>query len=140
MDNKQEIPYWKQLKEKYFIPLPKNKSFEEATEEEILEWYKKDREQSNYLIEKYGSHAWKINELANTLRNEEISESHFRELVRYQFEECFKDFLPQKEIKDRLNALKSQLKQEKQPKLTKTLNTELIKELEIKIQTLKEIL
>lgn len=46
----------------------------------------------------------------------------------------------QKRVKDRLNALKSQLKQEKQPKLTKTLNTELIKELEIKIQTLKEIL
>lgn len=84
-------PYWKRLKEKYFIPLPKSKSFEEATEEEMLEWYKKDREQANHLIEKYGSHAWKINELANTLRNEEISESHFRELVRYQFEECFKE-------------------------------------------------
>ena len=133
-------PYWKRLKEKYFIPLPKNKSFEEATEEEILKWYEKDRKQSEELIEKYGSHAWRINELANTLRNEEISESHFRELVRYQFEECFKDFLPQKEVKDRLNALKSQLKQEKQPKLTKTLNTELIKKLEIEIQILNKLL
>ena len=84
-------PYWKSLKEKYFIPLPKNKSFKEATEEEVLEWYKKDREQANYLIEKYGSCAWKINELANTLRNEEISESHFRELVRYCLDEHFKN-------------------------------------------------
>ena len=128
---KENTPYWKQLKEKYVIPLPK-----EPTDENILEWYKKDKKQSEELIEKYGSHAWRINELAN----EDISESHFRELVRYQLAECFKDFLPQKEIKDRLNALKSQLKQEKQPKLTKTLNTELIKELEIKIQVLKELL
>lgn len=93
---KEEKPYWKRLKEKYFIPLPKNKSFEEATKEELLGWYKKDREQANYLIEKYGSHAWRINELANTLRNEEISESHFRELVRYQFEECFKNLNDEK--------------------------------------------
>ena len=84
-------PYWKSLKEKYFIPLPKNKSFEEATEKEVLEWYKKDREQANYLIEKYGSCSWRINELANTLRNEEISESHFRELVRYCLDEHFKN-------------------------------------------------
>ena len=89
-------PYWKSLKEKYFIPLPKNKSFEEATEEEVLEWYKKDREQSKYLIEKYGSCAWRINELANTLRNEEISESHFRELVRYCLDEHFKNLSDEK--------------------------------------------
>ena len=89
-------PYWKSLKEKYFIPLPKNKSFEEATEEEILEWYKKDREQASYLIEKYGSCAWRINELANTLRNEEISESHFRELVRYCLDEHFKNLSDEK--------------------------------------------
>ena len=88
---KENTPYWKSLKEKYFIPLPKNKSLKEATEKEISEWYKKDREQSKYLIEKYGSCAWRINELANTLRNEEISESHFRELVRYQMHECFKE-------------------------------------------------
>ena len=49
---KENKPCWKRLKEKYFISLPKNKSFEEATEEEILEWYKKDREQANYLNEK----------------------------------------------------------------------------------------
>ena len=82
--------YWKVLKEKYTIPIP-DKSFEEASDEDILEWFEKDREQSKYLIEKYGSCAWRINELANTLRNEEISESHFRELVRYCLDEHFKN-------------------------------------------------
>ena len=43
------------------------------------------------LIEKYGKHSWKIFEFANLLRNEEISESYFRELVRNQFNECFKE-------------------------------------------------
>ena len=83
---KEEKPYWKQLKEKYEIPLNG-----ELMDEEVFKWYEKDREQSNYLIEKYGSHSWKINELVNALRNEDISESHFRELVRFQFEECFKE-------------------------------------------------
>ena len=86
----EEKEYWKSLKEKYFIPLP-DKSFEEASDGEIIEWYEKDREQANHLIEKYGSCAWRINELANTLRNEEISESHFRELVRYCLDEHFKN-------------------------------------------------
>ena len=93
---KENKPYWKSLKEKYFILLPKNKSFEEATEKEISEWYKKDREQANYLIDKYGSCAWRINELANTLRNEEISESHFRELIRYCLDEHFKNLSDEK--------------------------------------------
>ena len=131
-------PYWKSLKEKYFIPLPKNKSFEEATEEEILEWYRKDREQANYLIEKYGSCSWKINELANTLRNEEISESHFRELVRYCLDEHFKE-TAEKKIKDKINALKSKLAEEKRQKLTKTINQERVKELEAQIKILQEI-
>jgi hypothetical protein len=91
-----EKPYWKSLKEKYFTPLPKNKSLEEATVEEISEWYEKDREQANYLIEKYGSCAWRINELANTFRNEEISESLFRELVRYCLDEHFKNLNDEK--------------------------------------------
>ena len=136
---KENKPYWKSLKEKYFIPLPKNKSFEEATEEEILEWYEKDREQANYLIEKYGSCSWRINELANTLRSEEISESHFRELVRYCLDEHFKE-TAEKKIKDKINALKSKLAEEKRQKLTKTINQERVKELEAQIKILQEIL
>ena len=83
---KENKPYWKSLKEKYEIPLNG-----ELMDEEVFKWYEKDREQTNYLIEKYGSCSWKINELANTLRNEEISESHFRELVRYCLDEHFKN-------------------------------------------------
>ena len=131
-------PYWKSLKEKYFIPLPKNKSLKEATVEEISEWYKKDREQANYLIEKYGSCSWRINELANTLRNEEISESHFRELVRYCLDEHFKE-TAEKKIKDKINALKSKLAEEKRQKLTKIINQERVKELEVQIKILQEI-
>ena len=136
---KENTPYWKSLKEKYFIPLPKNKSFEEATEKEISEWYKKDREQANHLIEKYGSCAWRINELANTLRNEEISESYFRELVRYCLDEHFKE-TAEKKIKDKINALKSKLAEEKRQKLTKTINQERVKELEVQIKILQELL
>ena len=134
----EDKPYWKRLKEKYFITLP-DKSFEEATEEEVFKWYKKDREQANYLIEKYGSCAWRINELANTLRNEEISESHFRELVRYCLDEHFKE-TSEKKIKDKINALKSKLAEEKRQKLTKTINQERVKELEAQIKILQELL
>ena len=136
---KETKPYWKSLKEKYFIPLPKNKSFEEATVKEISEWYKKDREQANYLIKKYGSCAWRINELANTLRNEEISESHFRELVRYCLDEHFKE-TAEKKIKDKINALKSKLAEEKRQKLTKTINQERVEELETQIKILQGLL
>lgn len=129
------MKYWQQLKEKYTIPLP-----EEASDEEVFEWYEKNKKQANYLLENYGSYSWRINELANTLRNEQISESHFRELVRYEFEDCFKDFLPKKKIKDKINALKSKLAAEKTEKVSKRLNTELIKDLEIKIQTLNDLL
>ena len=130
--------YWKVLKEKYTIPLP-DKSFEEASDDEIIEWFEKDREQSKYLIEKYGSCSWRINELANTLRNEEISESHFRELVRYCLDEHFKE-TTDKKIKDKINALKSKLAEEKRQKLTKTINQERVKELEAQIKILQELL
>ena len=81
----EEKPYYKTLKEKYAIPLPKK-----PTDKTIQKWFKKDREQTEQLIENYGEHSWNIFDLANALRNEEISESHFRELVRFCFEECFK--------------------------------------------------
>ena len=131
---KENKPYWKSLKEKYEIPLNG-----ELMDEEVFKWYKKDREQANYLIEKYGSCAWRINELANTLRNEEISESHFRELVRYCLNEHFKE-TADKKIKDKINALKSKLAEEKRQKLTKTINQERVKELEIQIKILQELL
>ena len=104
-------------------------------------WFprRRDLKQETPLIEKYGSCAWRINELANTLRNEEISESHFRELVRYCLDEHFKE-TADKKIKDKINALKSKLAEEKRQKLTKIINQERVKELEVQIKILQEIL
>jgi hypothetical protein len=41
------------------------------------------------LIAKYGESAWKIEQFMKLCLAEKISESLFRELVRYEFEECF---------------------------------------------------
>lgn len=46
----------------------------------------------------------------------------------------------EKRIKDRINALKSKLAEEKIKKTDKRINTEKIKELEIQINLLKELL
>ena len=45
-----------------------------------------------------------------------------------------------KQIKDKINALKSKLAEEKRQKLTKTINQERVKELEVQIKILQEIL
>lgn len=84
--------YYKQLKEEYNIPLP-NKSFEEASEDEIHEWFLKDMEQSKQLIDKYSESAWNIHRFMELCRAEEISESYFRQLVRYEMDKCFKKLL-----------------------------------------------
>ena len=44
-----------------------------------------------------------------------------------------------KQIKDKINALKSKLAEEKRQKLTKTINQERVKELEAQIKILQEI-
>ena len=45
-----------------------------------------------------------------------------------------------KQIKDKINALKSKLAEEKRQKLTKTINQERVKELEVQIKILQELL
>ena len=45
-----------------------------------------------------------------------------------------------KQIKDKINALKSKLAEEKRQKLTKIINQERVKELEAQIKILQEIL
>lgn len=82
MKDKEE--YWKQLNEEYSIPLSK-----EASDDELQEWYKEYRKQSINLMQKYGESAWHINDFANSLRNEDISESLFRSLVRMEMDKCF---------------------------------------------------
>lgn len=84
--------YYEQLKEEYAIPLP-NKSFEEASDDEIHEWFLKDQEQSKYLIDRYGESAWNAHRFMELCRAEEISESCFRELIRKEMDKCFKRLL-----------------------------------------------
>ena len=45
-----------------------------------------------------------------------------------------------KQIKDKINALKSKLAEEKRQKLTKTINQERVKELEVQIKILQGLL
>ena len=45
-----------------------------------------------------------------------------------------------KQIKDKINALKSKLAEEKRQKLTKTINQERVEELEVQIKILQELL
>ena len=46
----------------------------------------------------------------------------------------------EKKIKDKINALKSKLAEQKGQKLTKTINQERVKELEVQIKILQELL
>ena len=48
--------------------------------------------------------------------------------------------IAEKKIKDKINALKSKLAEEKRQKLTKTINQERVKELEVQIKILQELL
>ena len=75
------MEYYKQLLEEYNIPLIKG--YEK-------EWFEKDREQSNYLIERYGESAWNIHRFMELCRAEKISESLYRQLCRMEIDKCFK--------------------------------------------------
>jgi hypothetical protein len=73
--------YIKELTQEYNIPY---------NEEEFEEYIKKDKEQTQYLLDNFGESSWHINDFANAVRNEEISESFFRKLVRFEMDKCFK--------------------------------------------------
>lgn len=83
MENKKE--YWKELNEEYNVS-PNG----EIMDGDLNEWIKKDREQSDYLINRYGESAWNIHRFMELCRAEDISESFFRQLVRYEMDKCFK--------------------------------------------------
>ena len=69
--------YWDKLNEEYHnFP-------QEKTDENILAWYDAWQIRSKKLNEKYGHVSWRLLEVANMLRNEDISEGKFRELVRF---------------------------------------------------------
>ena len=78
-------PYWQILNEEYNV-FPNG----EIMDGDLDELIKKDREQSAELIEKYGESAWNIWRFMELCRAEDISESFFRQLVRYEMDKCFK--------------------------------------------------
>lgn len=77
--------YWQELVEEYSIKLSEN-----PTEYEVMEWMKKDKKQRDELIEKYGTSSWDIHRFMELVRAEKISESMFRQLVRYEMDKVFK--------------------------------------------------
>lgn len=78
--------YWQELNQEYNV-FPNG----EIMDGEIEKYFNKDREQSKYLIDKYGEVSWRLNDLANALRAEKISESFFRQLCRYLLHKNFEN-------------------------------------------------
>lgn len=83
-----EKPYWQELSEEYNV-FPSG----EIMDGEVEKYFKKDQEQSKHLLDKYAEISWKLNDLANTLRAEKISESFFRQLCRYLLHKNFENKL-----------------------------------------------
>jgi hypothetical protein len=77
--------YWRELNDEY-LNFPK-----EETDKNILEWSGEWGKKSKKLLDKYGNISWLMLEAANMLRNEDISEGKFRELVRFCLDKEFED-------------------------------------------------
>jgi hypothetical protein len=82
---KEEKEYYKILNEEYNV-FPNG----EIVDGDLDEWIKKDREQSEYLINRYGEVSWNVWRFMELCRAEDISESFFRQLVRMEIDKCFK--------------------------------------------------
>lgn len=80
MRNKQ---YWEELSEEYNKSLPTEQG-------DIMLWYEDYTQKITKLIEDFGEISWQINDLAHALNNEKISNSRFRELVRFLLSKHFK--------------------------------------------------
>ncbi len=119
-------PYHEILKHKYF--------FKEDSES-IQTWHTRYNKFANFLFKRFGTSAWRINEFANALRAEDISESYFREVVRYEMHENFNRI-----VKDKYNALNSQLADINHEKLTKTVNEAERFRLEIQLELLEGLI
>lgn len=91
--------------------------------------------QTKKLLKDYGESSHNIDSFLRLWDREKISQSHFRELVRLEMDKNFR-----KKINDRINKYNSQLKEELNPKMSKVMNEERIKKLEIQINTLKTLL
>lgn len=128
--NKQvkKMEYWKKLSDKY-IGDTANK-----TEDELRVWFKLYDIRNKRLTKLYGESSWRIHEFFELCRAEEISESKFRELVRFEMEENFK-----KRKRDLKNKYKSQLAELEHPKMDKRDKTEEIERLKIILKVIDEL-
>lgn len=115
--------------------------------------FKKNEQMECYAMCKYDA-VWKV-DFRRILSYNDQKWNILIEDVRYDLTETKKQYfeglrsslgyeLAQKELKKKLldkhNHLNSKLSEEKHRKLTKTLNVEMIKELEIQVNLLKEII
>jgi len=75
----EKIEYWQELNEEYSIPF-------DDENENILDWVTKEKQQRDTLIDKYGESSWNIHRFMELCRSETISESMFRQLVRYEID------------------------------------------------------
>lgn len=80
-----EQGYWKELNDEH-LQLPK-----EETEDSLKVWYDAWTTRNKELNKKYGHISWRLLEVANMLRNEDISEGKFRELVRFCLDKELKE-------------------------------------------------
>lgn len=75
----EKIEYWQELNKEYSIPFNANTDCS-------TDWIAKDQEQRDNLLDKYGESSWNIHRFMELCRSENISESMFRQLVRYEID------------------------------------------------------
>ena len=108
--------------------------------------------QTAYILFKYDSNwyvdFWKLSDYTDHKWNILIEDIKYDlQMVKKQYYDDLKQHPAynfavkekNKQIKDKINALKSKLAEEKRQKLTKTINQERVKELEVQIKILQEI-
>ena len=108
-----------------------NNTYLRGIEENPQEYFKRNSQ----LVKRYATSSWYVEEDMTELWNGTISQSKFRELVRWTMNENFN-----KIIKDKINAVNSLLAQEKTKKLTKVIDTEKIIKLEAQVEVLKSLI
>lgn len=122
-----KMEYWQKLSDKYIEDIANQ------TDEEIREWYKQYTKLQNHLSKLYGKSSWRIHEFFELCRAEEISESKFRELVRFEMEENFK-----KRKRDLKNKYKSQLSELENLKMDKRDNADKREQLKLILKAIDE--
>jgi 5-formyltetrahydrofolate cyclo-ligase len=123
MEQRDKLEYWHKLNIRNLKILDDPKNYH---------IYKKRLEKELRL---FGKSSWDIQEFSYLEFSEEIDQDKFRELVRWEMKENFN-----KIIKDKINALKSQLEEVNHVKLTKTIDPEKSSKLTFQIEILKSLI